>query len=230
LWATAERSYVQAFGPKLDEVVAEEFQARGIEGHRDRVVTEVGPAAVRFLDGAVMRYDELIAFPPYVASVRYDGLASDARGFLRTAPDNRAVVGADGVFAPGDAGDFPVKLASLASLQADAAAEAIAGAVLREGPRTVFDPVPMYVMEGLDSATFAQVPLGLTGAADRPVAPGADREREYRVGVSPAWRLGKKALGIYLPWRFRAGKPIHAGAAWSVMDAGFKAMSSAMAQ
>jgi NADH dehydrogenase FAD-containing subunit len=108
LWATAERSYVQAFGPKLDEVVAEEFRTRGIEGHRSRVVTEVEPGAVRFLDGTVMRYDELIAFPPYVASLRYDGLPSDARGFLRTAPDNRGVSGVDGVFAPGDAGDFPV--------------------------------------------------------------------------------------------------------------------------
>jgi NADH dehydrogenase FAD-containing subunit len=230
LWATAERGYVQAFGPKLDEVVAEEFRTRGIEGHRSRVVTEVEPGAVRFLDGTVMRYDELIAFPPYVASVRYDGLPSDARGFLRTAPDNRGVSGVDGVFAPGDAGDFPVKQAFLAFLQADAAAEAIAGAVLRQGPRTVFDPVSMCVMEELDTATFAQVPLELTGRPDRPIAVRAGRERDYRVGVSPLWRLGKKALGLYLPWRFRTGKPFHAGAAWSVMDAGLKAMSTVMAQ
>lgn len=229
LWATAERSYVQAFGPKLDGVVAEEFLARGIEGYRDHTVREVEPGSVRFRNGVVMRYDELITFPPYVAAVQYDGLPMDARGFLRTAPDNRAVIGVDGVFAPGDAGDFPVKQAFLAFLQAGAAAEAIAGAVLREGPRTVFDPVSMCVLEALDKAAFARVPLWLTGRPDRPVEVRPGRERDYRVGISPFWRIGKKALGLYLPSRFRAGEPFHAGAAWNMMDAGLKTMSAVMA-
>ena len=36
---------------------------------------------------------------------------------------------------------------------------------------------------------------------------------DYRVGVSPLWRLGKKTLGVYLPLRFRRGRPFHAGTA-----------------
>jgi sulfide:quinone oxidoreductase len=57
------------------------------------------------------------------------------------------------------------------------------------------------------------------------VRPGA-----YRVGVSPVWRLGKKMLGLYLPFRFRAGRPFHAGAPWKAMEAGLKAMSTTLAR
>ena len=52
----------------------------------------------------------------------------------------------------------------------------------------------------------------------------------YRVGVSPAWRLGKKLLGVYLPYRFRAGRPFNAGAPWRAMDVGLKAMSTLLAR
>jgi hypothetical protein len=50
------------------------------------------------------------------------------------------------------------------------------------------------------------------------------------VGVSPAWRLGKKLLGLYLPFRFRAGLPFHAGAPWRAMDVGLKGMSTVLAR
>ncbi len=43
------------------------------------------------------------------------------------------------------------------------------------------------------------------------------------------WRLGKKILGLYLPMRFRAGEPFHAGAAWKMMEVGLKGMSGVLA-
>ena len=88
----------------------------------------------------------------------------------------------------------------------------------------------MCVMEEYDKATFAQVPLVVTTDPDRPVAvrPGADGA--YRVGVSPAWRAGKKLLGLYLPYRFRAGLPFHAGIPWRAMDLGLKGMSTLLAR
>ena len=95
---------------------------------------------------------------------------------------------------------------------------------------SAFDPVSMCVMEELDKATFAQVPLELTGDPGRPVAVRADADSAYRVGVSPAWRLGKKLLGVYLPYRFRAGRPFNAGAPWRAMDVGLKAMSTLLAR
>ena len=106
--------------------------------------TQVTPHEVRFQNGQAIAYDELIALAPSRAAVRYDGLPMDDRGFLHVAPDNRAVVGFDGLFAPGDAGDFPLKQAYLAFLQSHAVAEAITGALTGEGPREAFDPVSLY--------------------------------------------------------------------------------------
>jgi sulfide:quinone oxidoreductase len=140
------------------------------------------------------------------------------------------VLGQERVFAPGDAGDFPVKQAFLAFLQADAVAATIAADVLGVEPNLTFDPVSMCVMEEFDRATFAQVPLELTGDPDRPVTVRADANGSYRVGVSPVWRLGKKMLGIYLPLRFRNGLPFHEGAGWKAMDIGLRGMSSVLAR
>jgi hypothetical protein len=88
----------------------------------------------------------------------------------------------------------------------------------------------MCVMEEFDKATFAQVPLRVTGDPDRPVEVRPGANGAYKVGVSPAWRLGKKLLGLYLPLRFRAGRPFHAGAPWKAMEVGLKGMSAALAR
>jgi sulfide:quinone oxidoreductase len=97
-------------------------------------------------------------------------------------------------------------------------------------PTVSFDPVSMCVMEEFDTATFAQVPLDLTGDPARPVAVRADADGAYKVGVSPAWRLGKRLLGLYLPFRFRAGRPFHAGVPWKAMELGLKGMSTTLAR
>ncbi|MEZ5101345.1 MAG: NAD(P)/FAD-dependent oxidoreductase [Thermoleophilia bacterium] len=228
-YATFERTYIQAFGPRLHDVVVREFAERGVEGATEQVVTEVRPNEAVFADGSTRRFDLLITFPPYVSAVRYDGLPGDERGFLRTELETRQVVGHPEIYAPGDAGDFPVKQAFLAFLQADAVAEHVAGEVEGRTPRAPFDPVSMCIMEMLDKATFAQVPLRLTGDPARPVEvrPGADDL--YKVGVSPVWRLGKKMLGAVVPMRFHAGEPFHAGTAWQLMDIGLKGMKGVLA-
>ena len=228
-WSTFERSYIQAFGPRLHEVVTGEFAERGIDGHTQETATEVLPGVVRYADGSTRTFDELVAFPPYVAAVRWDGLDSDPRGFLGTDLATRRLPGHENVYAPGDAGDFPVKQAFLALLQADAVADHITSEIHGRAFRAPFDPVSMCVMEMLDKATFAQVPLELTGDPDAPVRvrPGADGD--YKVGVSPMWRLGKKVLGFYLPMRFGAGEPFHAGAGWQLMDVGLRGMAGMLA-
>ena len=227
-YSTFEQSFIQAFGPRLHEVVVEEFRTRGIEGHAGETLEEVTPGEARFAGGVVRRFDELISFPPYVAACRYDGLPADDRGFLQTEPDTRQVVGHPGVYAPGDAGDFPVKQAFLAMLQADATADHIASQVDGGEFTKPFDPISMCVMEMLDKATFAQVPLRVTGDPARPVEVRPDADGDYKVGVSPLWRMGKKVLGFYLPMRFNAGEPFHAGAAWQLMDVGLKGMAGAL--
>jgi sulfide:quinone oxidoreductase len=228
-YSTYERTFIQAFGPRLHEVVTQEFAERGIDGHANEVVTEVDEREVRYADGSSRKFDLLVAFPPYVAGAHYPALPSDERGFLQTELGTRQVIGHSDVYAPGDAGDFPVKQAFLALLQSDAVAEHIASQVNGSGVASPFDPVSMCVMEMLDKATFAQVPLELTGDPAQPVRVRPDADGDYKVGTSPLWRLGKKVLGFYLPMRFGAGEPFHAGAGWRAMDVGLKGMAGMLA-
>jgi sulfide:quinone oxidoreductase len=230
VWTTYERTYIQAFGPKLHEVVAPEFGARGIRGHTEWALNRVDEHTAHYANGESVAFDLLVAFPPYVAAVRYEGLPQDERGFLTTELGSRRVAGQERIYAPGDAGDFPVKQAFLAFLQADATAEAIAAEVGVHEAARPFDPVSMCVMEEFDKATFAQVPLALTGDPLQPVAVRPDANGAYKVGVSPLWRIGKKMLGIYLPFRFKAGQPFHAGPPWRAMELGLKGMSAALAR
>jgi sulfide:quinone oxidoreductase len=229
-WSTFERSFIQAFGPRLHEVVTDEFYDRGIDGHVKEVVTEVRPGEVVYEDGSTRGFDHLIAFPPYVASVRYDALPSDDRGFVTTDLETRLVAGSDDVYVPGDAGDFPIKQAFLAFLQADAVADHIAAEVAGREFSKPFDSVSMCIMEMFDKATFAQVPVETTGDPKMPVRVRPDADGDYKVGTSVAWRLGKKMLGFSVPMRFRAGEPFHAGKAWQAMDVGIHAMSGVLAE
>jgi len=174
----------------------------------------------------VVAYDELIALPPARASVRYEGLPMDARGFLRVAPDNRAVIGFDGIFAPGDAGDFPLKQAYLAFLQSHAVAEAISGALTGEGPREGFDPVALYLMDDLERATFARVPLDFSGRTADALGLRRGGAGGQQVSVARLWRLGKRKLGDAVVGRFRAGDPFQAGPSWSVKRAGLERLGS----
>jgi NADH dehydrogenase FAD-containing subunit len=73
-----------------------------------------------------------------------------------------ALKGQSAVFAAGDIADFPVKQAFLALLQADTAADHIAAEAMGRAPQVDFELTSMCVMEELNKATFAQVPLKYT--------------------------------------------------------------------
>jgi sulfide:quinone oxidoreductase len=229
LWSTYEAGYIQAFGPRLDEVVTSEFERRGISGYRGYVVDKMEEKGVTYRNGESLPSDLLISFPPYVASTSFPELPTDDRGFITTDLVSRQVVGHPEIYVAGDAGDFPVKQAFLAFLQADAVAAHVAAEVLGTPTSLDFEPNSMCVMEQFDKATFAQVPLRLTGTPERPVEVRPDANGAYRVGSSLLWRPGKKLLGVYLPWRFNAGNPFHAGLPWKGMEAGLKVMSKVLA-
>ena len=201
-WSTYEQSFIQAFGPRLHDVVTGEFSERGIDGHTEEVVSEVTAGQVRYADGSNREFDELIAFPPYTSAVRYPALPSDDRGFIATEPATRQVVGHPDIYAPGDAGDFPVKQAFLAFLQADRSPSTSRAQASGKPFAAAFDPVSMCVMEMFDKATFAQVPLEVTGDPAQPVRVRPDADGDYKVGTSVMWRLGKKVLGFSVPMRF----------------------------
>jgi sulfide:quinone oxidoreductase len=228
-WTTYEASYIQAFGPRLNTVVKQEFEERGIHGFSGFVVVGVEPGVVHYQNNEKRKYDLLVSFPPYIAKETYRSLPGDDRGFIHVEPDSRRVKGEDRIFAVGDATDFPIKQAFLALLQGDAAAEHIGAEIRGRKPELNFEPMSMCVMEELNRATFAQVPLKYTGDPLHPVDVATEDASHYKVGVSPMWRLGKKVLGVYAPWRFGHGEPFHAGFAWDAMDLGLKVMSRLLA-
>lgn len=229
-WTTYESTFIQAFGPRLHEVVTGEFRRRGIAGHPQYTVRSVEKGAVTYQNGETLPYDLLVSFPPYVAATAFPSLQADERGFIAAELATRQVKGHPDIYVAGDAGDFPVKQAFLAFLQADAVADHIASRILGTKAEHPFVPVSMCVMEQLDKATFAQVPLHLTGLPERPVEVLPEDRKLYKVGSGAAWRLGKKMLGLYLPWRFGAGQPFHAGLPWKGMELSLKAMSGIMAK
>jgi hypothetical protein len=114
---------------------------------------------------------------------------------IRNAPAIGCIELRTGIYTPGGAGDFPLKQAFLAFLQADTVAEHIAASADTHTFESPFDPVSMYIMEVFDKATFAQVPLELTGDPARPVTVRPDADRDYKVGTGKSWRMGKKMLG-----------------------------------
>jgi sulfide:quinone oxidoreductase len=42
--------------------------------------------------------------------------------------------------------------------------------------------------------------------------------------------MGKKMLGLSVPWRFGRGQPFHGGATWAAMNTGLKAMAGLFAK
>lgn len=129
-YTTYEAHFIQAFGPRLHEVVTKQFAERGITGRNSMVVEKVTDGAVQYVGGEELPFNLLITFPAYAASTAFAGLPADARGFIKTDLPTRRVEGLDNVYAVGDAADFPVKQAFLAFLQGDAASEQIAASIL----------------------------------------------------------------------------------------------------
>jgi len=229
-FTTYERNFIQAFGPRLHQVMTWEFGHRGITGYNQYVAERVEADHVAYANGETLPYDLLISFPPHAAAQAFPGLPADGRGFIQTELQTRQVLGCPEIYAVGDTADFPVKQAFLAFEQGDAAAYHLAARVLGTEPEHLFDPISMCVMEQFDRATFAQVPLRLTGRPELPVEVRPEADGLYRVGSGKIWRLGKKAIGFSVPWRFSTGEPFHAGLPWKAMELSLKAMSAVLAK
>lgn len=229
-FVTFERSYIQSFGPRLHEVVSQEFTQRSITGYLQSPVASVERQKVLLKSGDSLTYDLLVSFPPYIASTQFSALPHDDRGFLLTDFSTRQLQGHPDIYVVGDAGDFPVKQAFLALIQADTAGEHLAQRILGLAPSARFDPISMCIMEQFDKATFARVPLELTSDPALPVRVRESLLEVYQVGQGKIWRMGKKLLGTVLPHQFERGKPFHAGPTWKVMEAGLKVMSTLFAE
>jgi NADH dehydrogenase FAD-containing subunit len=222
---TQEGSFGEAYGPRMHDVLAEEFGERRIDAYAGEGVVEVSSHEASLADGRVEPFDLLATAPSHGPSVRYEGLPLDDQGFVRVQSDTRQVIGHPEVYAPGDAGGFPLKDTFLALLEADAAADHIATVITGGRFKRPFDPVAVQVIDMLDRAAFAQVPLEETGDPERPLRVRADADAEYKVSVARRWRAAKRMFSSYLLMQFAAGEPFQAGPGWRFVDLGVHAMA-----
>jgi NADH dehydrogenase FAD-containing subunit len=229
-FVTNEASFAEAAGPRMHEVIEGEFSERRIEARAADRVVEVRAHEASFADGRVEPFDLLVAVPPHRAGVRYESLPVDEHGFVRVDSATRQVVGHPELYAPGDAGDFPFKDSFLALLQADAAAHHIAATVTRRRFNGPFEPTSMQVIDMLDKAAFAQLPLETTGDPDHPVRLRSGGAEEYKLGVSRRWRAAKRTFSSYLLMQFAAAEPFRAGPGWRFMDLGVRATAGMLAE
>lgn len=226
--ATCERGCLRAFGTRAEALLRRELEARAIEAWEHAVLEEVGPSVARFGEAGSLPFDLCVAAAPYRSSADFHALARDSRGFVLVDQGSRQALGCEDVFVVGDAADFPVKQAVLALLQADAAAEAVVARIEGRAPRFVFAPTSVLLLDELDTAMFAQVPLQVTDTPGMPLRV-VEAQGRYVLGSSPAWRLGRKAMSHYLTWRLRSGRPFQGGFVWRGLQQGLEWMERAFA-
>jgi sulfide:quinone oxidoreductase len=175
---TPEPRPLALFGEVASAAVAEMLAAAGVEF--------IGASQVELVDGAVRLLPSgrtvsavrLVALP-LVRGPQLDGIPSEPDfGFIPVDRHGR-VDGLDGVYAAGDATNFPIKQGGLAAQQADAVAEHVAA---RHGAQ--IDPSPFRpVLRGM---LFA-------GGADRYL-----RACDDAVAAQPLWWPPTKIAGRYL--------------------------------
>jgi sulfide:quinone oxidoreductase len=224
-FVTCEASFAESCGPRMHEVVGSEFARRGIDGHTCRRLVEVREHEASFAEGRSEPFDLLVTTPPHAPAVRYEGLPLDERGFLRVESATRQMLGHPELYAPGDAGDFPLKDEFLALLQADAVADHLASVVTAGSFKRAFDAASVQIIDMLDRAAVAQLPLEPSGDPEHPLRLRAGAEGEYKVGVSPRWRAAKRMFASSLLSRFAAGEPFQSGPGRRLIGLGMRAMA-----
>ena len=214
---THERAFIEAFGARMDAIAEDEFARRGITAVRSFEIAGIDQARIISKTHNLMPYDLLITFPPAVAASRFPGLPADGDGFIRTVSATRQVQGHPHIYAVGDAADLPVKQAYLATTQADAAAEHIAAEILGEAPRFAFEPTAVAIVDRLDGASFVEAPVHVPAEAEEEEPLPED---DAIISDSPLWRAGRLAISRLVLRSFRAGVPVHTGAAGTAVEAG----------
>jgi sulfide:quinone oxidoreductase len=189
---TPERSPLEIFGEAASEAVARLLAERGVELFVSaRCEVPDGRHVVVNPGDHVIETDRVVALPElFGPAVR--GLRSDEHGFIPV-DEHCGVLGADALFAAGDATDFTLKHGGIAAEQADVAATAIAALA-----GVAIEPVPFRPLihgQLLTGAEPLYLSAQLTGGR------GLHSEVAASVGSAPPGKIAARHLGPYLERR-----------------------------
>lgn len=187
---TAEEAPLTMFGPAASRPLEARLAEAGI-ALRNRVHADVVRRGLVELrpGGERLTVDRIVTLPTFEGSA-VKGLPKDPYGFLPVDPHGR-VLGADDVYAAGDATNFPIKQGGLACQEANAAAETIAaqaGVAIEPRP---FVPMLQGVLLTERTATFMRRDASGAGGDDSAVS------------AQPLWSPGTKITGRELGRRVR---------------------------
>lgn len=179
--STPERTPLALFGERASAAVREQLDALGISFHGGGHVARILRGEVALEPGGERLPADRVITLPALRGPALRGVPHDADGFL---PVDRlgAVIGADGVWAAGDATDNPIKQGGLATQQADAVASAIAA---RAGAAVTPEP-------------SAGVLRGMLLTASEPTYLEAGAEGAGAVSRRPLWWPPAKVAGRWL--------------------------------
>jgi len=179
-----ETSPLEVFGDAAARHVRELCVNRGIELRSATLATAFQNGILEIDPGGSVEADAVVALPK-LEGEPIEGLPCDDAGFVLV-DEHCAVDGLSGVYAAGDGIAYPVKQGGLATQQADAAAEAIAGELgATIGPRPFRPRLRGQLLTGLG-------PTYLTaGVTDTGI-------KESWIAANPLWWPPSKIAGRYL--------------------------------
>ena len=203
---TAEPNALAALGHGVSAAVTALLARRGIELLAGARAVAFEDGRLRLEDGRTLQADRVIALPR-LAGPAIAGLPADDQGFLPI-DDHGRVVGAEAVYAAGDATNFPIKQGALAAAQADAIARLIAA---RAGAPV--DPAPFRpVARGLLLCGAESRYVRVSPDAEPLSAPASIRRAEPGWAEGALWWPFSRSVGRHLA-PLLAG-PAGGGRAW----------------
>lgn len=141
---TPEEAPLEVFGQRVVEGMDALLEERGIDLVAGAHPIEFERGRLRVAPDEAVDADATISLPR-LEGRRIGGVPHDADGFVDV-DEHCRVIGLDRVYAAGDVTAFPVKQGGIASQQADAVAEAIAGEAAAQPPARPFDPILRAVL------------------------------------------------------------------------------------
>ncbi len=176
-----ERAPLASCGPEVSEHLAALLRERRVQFIRGRAVRQEQNRLL-LAGGEALDVHLAIALSR-IGGPAIPGLPHDAEGFVPI--DERGqVLGVAGVYAAGDATDFPIKQGGLATQQADAIAETIAAEAGADIDQAGFRPVLRAVL--------------LTGEQARYIESEIGEGRAGTISTTPLWPHASKVRGRFL--------------------------------